>query len=187
MIGYTHSELLAQSFNDLVHPHDCPQYQASLQALRLPTQTKITLEQRLMRKSGSVIWVSVTASLISAKDQPPLLSLIVQDISDSRAQVQRQAEFISTVSHELRTPLTAIQGSLGLLKAGVYDTHSDKGRRMLEIADLECDRLVRLINEILNFEHLRAGEVPLRLQACEVDNLLQQAANSLQAIAQKSL
>lgn len=74
----------------------------------------------------------------------------VEDISERRAIDQIKDEFVSVVSHELRTPLTAIRGSLGLLASGRLGTLQEKGQRMLDIAVANTDRLVRLINDILD-------------------------------------
>jgi len=69
-------------------------------------------------------------------------------------------EFISTVSHELRTPLTSIRGALGLLSAGVMGKVDDKALNLLRIASTNTDRLVRLINDILDLERMDAGRAP---------------------------
>ncbi|STX48928.1 sensory box histidine kinase/response regulator [Legionella hackeliae] len=56
------------------------------------------------------------------------------------------------MSHELRTPLTSIRGSLGLLVSGVMGGFSDKAKKLLEIANNNCERLLLLINDILDIE-----------------------------------
>ncbi|MFE4107274.1 sensor histidine kinase [Almyronema epifaneia] len=184
LTGYSRAELIDRPLADLIVPGDRIEYQASVYTLLTQTQRSLFLERRLQTKPGKVIWVSLQATLVNSPDRPPLLSLIVQDISQHRRREQKQTEFLANISHELRTPLTAIQGSLGLLKAGIYQSHPQKANRMLEIADLECDRLVRLIDEILAFERLQTGQVLLPLQPCYAVSLLEQAARSLHAIAQ---
>lgn len=72
-------------------------------------------------------------------------------------------EFISTVSHELRTPLTAIRGALGLLAGGALGSISDKGRRMVDIAAVNTERLSRLINDLLDIE----GKVAMERVRCD--------------------
>ena len=70
-------------------------------------------------------------------------------------------EFVSTVSHELRTPLTSIRGALGLLSAGLLGEVSEKAANLLRIAVNNSDRLVRLINDILDLERMESGRAPL--------------------------
>ena len=69
-------------------------------------------------------------------------------------------EFISTVSHELRTPLTSIRGALGLLSSGVIGDVDAKAQNLLRIAVTNTDRLIRLINDILDLERMESGRAP---------------------------
>jgi PAS domain S-box-containing protein len=113
--------------------------------------------------------------------------IIVRDISDRHQLDRIKDEFISIVSHELRTPLTAIRGSLGILDAGVLSNEPETSRHMLRVALNNSERLVRLVNDILDLERLESGKVNLVMQSCEVNDLIQQAVESVQAIASGSL
>ncbi len=93
-------------------------------------------------------------------------------------------EFISTVSHELRTPLTSIRGALGLLSAGVMGKVDDKALNLLRIASTNTDRLVRLINDILDLERMDAGSAPLHLRRCYLNEIVQQAADTMSSMAE---
>lgn len=95
-------------------------------------------------------------------------------------------EFVSVVSHELRTPLTSIRGSLGLLASGRLGTFPDKGQRMLEVAVRNTDRLVRLINDILDVERIESGKVSMSKTICNAAELMGQAGEFLQTIAEKA-
>ena len=88
-------------------------------------------------------------------------------------------EFVSTVSHELRTPLTSISGSLGLLVGKVGGELSKPAARLLEIAHSNSERLVRLVNDILDIEKLESGRVAFDLKRVEVRLLTQQAVESI--------
>jgi len=125
-------------------------------------------------------------------------------LADALAQAQRQItqdqsalqkrkqldtlkdEFISTVSHELRTPLTSIRGALGLLSAGVLGKVDDKAQNLLRIASTNTDRLVRLINDILDLERMDAGRAPLHLRRCYLHEIVQQAADTMRSMAEGS-
>jgi signal transduction histidine kinase len=85
-------------------------------------------------------------------------------------------ELLSVVSHELRTPLTSIRGALGLLAGGVLGPLPGKGQRMVEIAVNNTDRLIRLLNDLLDLERMRAGRTLLDLRTCDATELLEQAA-----------
>jgi len=93
---------------------------------------------------------------------------VVRDISERRRVEQMKAEFVSTVSHELRTPLTSIAGSLGLLAGGAAGALPEKAARLIGIAQSNSQRLVRLINDILDVEKLEAGKLEMNLQPLDL-------------------
>src|SRR4029077_593980 len=95
-------------------------------------------------------------------------------------------ELVSVVSHELRTPLTSIRSSLGLLSGGFLGPMPDKGQRMLEIAVSNSDRLIRLINDILDLERVDSGEIRMQRVECSALDLMTQAADAVQAMADRA-
>jgi PAS domain S-box-containing protein len=99
------------------------------------------------------------------------------DISERREVERMKDEFVSVVGHELRTPLTSIRGSLGLLAGGVVGQLDDEASRMIDIAASNTDRLVRLINDILDIERLESGRAELQLERHDAGDLLARAAD----------
>ncbi len=83
------------------------------------------------------------------------------DISERNALDRMKDEFISTVSHELRTPLTSLRAALGLVSGGALNARPEKMRQMMEIAIGNTDRLVRLVNDILDLERIGSGKAEL--------------------------
>jgi PAS domain S-box-containing protein len=115
-----------------------------------------------------------------------VLGGVALDITE-RQQIERiKSEFISVVSHELRTPLTSLQGALSLLECGAVDLNSEWGQRSLEIAVAGVDRLVRLVDDILDLERLESGQISIQIEPCEVAMLLSQAAESMQIMASQA-
>ncbi len=92
-------------------------------------------------------------------------------------------EFISTVSHELRTPLTSIRGALGLLSAGLLGNVDPKAQNLLRIASSNTERLIRLINDILDLERMESGRAPLNLRRCSMYDLAREAVDTMTAMA----
>jgi signal transduction histidine kinase len=93
-------------------------------------------------------------------------------------------EFVSTVSHELRTPLTSISGSLGLLMGKAAGILPEPARRLLEIAYTNSQRLVRLINDILDIEKLESGRVAFDLSRIEVRSLVEKTIEAIRGFAE---
>ncbi len=92
-------------------------------------------------------------------------------------------EFVSTVSHELRTPLTSIAGSLGLLMGTVKAELTKPAARLLKIAHGNSERLVRLVNDILDIEKLASGRVSFDLKRIDIGPLVQQAVEAINDLA----
>jgi signal transduction histidine kinase len=88
---------------------------------------------------------------------------------------QLQDEFVSTVSHELRTPLTSISGSLGLLVGKAAGDLPVTAARLLAIAYTNSQRLIRLVNDILDIEKVESGQVIFNFKRVEVRSLVGQA------------
>jgi signal transduction histidine kinase len=93
-------------------------------------------------------------------------------------------EFVSTVSHELRTPLTSIYASLGLLMGKTAGILPESARRLLEIAYTNSQRLVRLINDILDIEKLESGHVIFDLRRIEVRPLVEKTIEDMRGFAE---
>ena len=109
--------------------------------------------------------------------------LSFRDISQRNALDRLKDEFISTVSHELRTPLTSIRGALGLLSSGILGEVNEKAANLLRIALTNSDRLVRLINDILDLERIQSGREPLAFRPVQLSDIVRQAIGDMQPVA----
>ena len=109
--------------------------------------------------------------------------VIFKDISERREVERVKDELTSVVSHELRTPLASIRGSLGLLESGALSASPEKAQRMIEVAVQNTDRVVRLIDDILDVDHLSSGLVTLNARSCDAAQLVQRAAAVLATVA----
>lgn len=112
---------------------------------------------------------------VLAADDTGEAFLVVRDVSE-RKQVERLKQgFVSVVSHELRTPLTSMHGSLGLLAGRLADELPSRSRELVEVAHRNSERLVRLVNDIVDVQRIGVGGVRLALGPVEVDPLLVRA------------
>jgi signal transduction histidine kinase len=111
------------------------------------------------------------------------VATIMRDISGWKHLDRVKSEFVSTVSHELRTPLTAIRGSLGLLEGGGVTNLPPKALNLLRIARNNCDRLVRLLNDMLDLDKIEAGKLTLRAVPLEPAEVVGAALDELRPMA----
>ncbi|MDX8461986.1 hybrid sensor histidine kinase/response regulator [Mesorhizobium humile] len=98
-----------------------------------------------------------------------------RDITEQKRNAQLKNDFISTVSHELRTPLTSIRGSLGLIAAGVAGELPPKAANLVNIAHNNSERLVLLINDILDMEKIESGVISFKIRQMPVRPVLEQS------------
>ena len=100
---------------------------------------------------------------------------MAEEINSRRRNERLKDDFVSTVSHELRTPLTSIAGSLGLLAGGAAGQMPAPMLRLLKIAHKNSERLVRLINDILDIEKMESGNIVFDLKRVELRALVEQS------------
>ncbi|MBX3175059.1 MAG: hybrid sensor histidine kinase/response regulator [Gemmatimonadaceae bacterium] len=105
------------------------------------------------------------------------------DIEQLKELERLKTDFVSTVSHELRTPLTSMRGALGLMLGGASGDLNPKGRDLLRIALTNTDRLIRLINDILDIEKIDAGHVSIRRDQLKIAPLLESTIAGLDNFA----
>lgn len=141
-------------------------------------------QYRIICSDGSIRWIrDRTFPIKNEAGEIIRIAGIAEDITKQQQIEQIKNEFIGIVSHELRTPLTAIQMSLGLLQTGVYNKNPEKFQRMLNIALLDTNRLVNLVNDILDLERLDSGRITYEKTICHAVDLIEQAVNGMEALA----
>ncbi|MBF2003860.1 MAG: PAS domain S-box protein [Synechococcales cyanobacterium M58_A2018_015] len=185
MLGYSPEELLQMEWQQTLHPDDLDTLQTAYQ--QMLREGKAEVEVRGLRKDGTLFDKQVV--MVTAYDSQQQMSghyCFTKDISDRREIERLKDEFVSIVSHELRTPLTSISGALDLLANGVLQSQPEEAQRMLNIAAGSTDRLVRLINDILDIERIESGKITMTQQACNLADLMTQAVEEMCDMAARS-
>lgn len=113
----------------------------------------------------------------------PSLVVMYRDVTERKAAERAKSEFVSTVSHELRTPLTSMKGALKMASSGLVGEVPDKMKDLLDMANRNTDRLVTLINDILDLEKIEAQKMVYNLEQVDMVEIIEQAieANSFYA------
>lgn len=184
--GRTLAQELGNGWTAGVHPEDL-QYCLDTYTKAFDAREGFQMEYRLRRADGEYRWILDTGRPRYLPDGS-FAGYIGScfDISDRRELEQLKDEFVSVVSHELRTPLTSIQGALDLLAGGALEARPDYARHMLKIAAKNADRLVRLINDILDIERIESGKVTMVKQVCDVAHLMTAAVDTVDSIAKQA-
>jgi two-component system, OmpR family, sensor histidine kinase VicK len=164
---------------------DCYQRMASHIHAALSGQI-VTYENEIALQDGSTRSVSVTyIPHYDAQQQVSGFFALTSDISEHKAIERMKDEFISVVSHELRTPLTSLHSALKILSTGKLGTLSPDGQQFLAIADENTERLVRLVNSVLDLQRIESGAVTMEKAACNAAELMIKAVEAMHAMAQQ--
>jgi len=140
--------------------------------------------EKVMHDDGAVQWLSATKVAMRNNEGATVgLVGITRDITQHKLHERLKEQFISTVSHELRTPATAIMGSLSLVRSGAAGTLPKPAAHLIEIAGNNCQRLVHLINDILDLEKIEAGMMAFDLKPVDVRTLLKQEVEAIESFA----
>jgi PAS domain S-box-containing protein len=189
MLGYELDELRGQPIRTHIQltSADSPQPELSGLALAVPGVNSYVSGEGVCWHSAGTNFPIECASAPIVEDGRIVGAVVTFiDITEERQREQFKDELISVVSHELRTPLTSIRSSIGLLTSGLVGTLPPTGQRMLEIAVTNTDRLIRLINDILDLERVDSGKVNMQRVECDVADLMRHAADGVRAMAERS-
>lgn len=108
---------------------------------------------------------------------------IFRDVSEQRAMLRVKDEFISTVSHELRTPLTSLLGSVGLVASGALGDLSGQASDLMKIARDNGDRLLELINDLLDIEQIASGKMSYQMEVLSLLSVMENAITAHEGYA----
>jgi PAS domain S-box-containing protein len=186
LLGAPADALIGKPVHELLHGgapadracgQDCPLRKAAAPS------SGVSGEDNIFRADGSSFPAEYALTPIRAQGRFSGAVLSFRDISQRYALDRLKDEFISTVSHELRTPLTSIRGALGLLTSGILGETNEKAANLLRIALTNSDRLVRLINDILDLERIQTGREPLAFGTVQLADIVRQAIHDMQPMA----
>ncbi|MGO4915033.1 ATP-binding protein [Pseudogemmobacter sp. W21_MBD1_M6] len=179
------------------HGHDCQTYLQKtfvddvpdLDADEFRAKIATLVDDKVERFQGSIsVWgvpFDISLQLIRPELGDMRCVAVLRDVSERIAIERTKDEFIATVSHELRSPLTSIKGAMGLLLSGAAGDLTDKSRKMLEIAHRNADRLVLIINDILDLEKIAAGQMEFRMEANDLVSVVNEAVIANQQFADR--
>jgi two-component system, OmpR family, sensor histidine kinase VicK len=191
MLGYSPEELLGQNMHALFHHSraDGTPYSAEESLIFSSAQRETPLhvdDDVFWRKNGKQLPVEYVACPLVESERVDGIVVAFTDVTERRRLDRMKDEFIATVSHELRTPLTSLRAALGLVASGALEMRPEKIPQMLDIALANCDRLVRLVNDIVDFERIGSGTLPLHKGEWNAIDLLRRAMDPEKSAAARA-
>ena len=177
LLGYEPGAIkaAASTFQERLHPDDLWPVQNAL-AEHFKQRSPYNVEFRLRCKNGDYRWFLGSGQAVW--DEFGAARRMIGSLMDIHARKTAESlktEFVSTVSHELRTPMTSIIGAIDLVRSGKFGDLNDNATQLLNIASTNGERLVRLINDILDIEKIESGNIKLERRFVDANQLVRNA------------
>jgi PAS domain S-box-containing protein len=183
LTGYSAEELRVRTPIDIVRDGEFEGAQRALAPLVEGRSEAFHVEALIAHRDGHDVPVEIVMQHLASDDGAPQFIALVRDISERRRVDRLKDEFVSAVSHELRTPLTSIRGALGLLAGGALGELPADAVDFAQLAVANTDRLVRLVNDILDMEKIRSGRVTIEMVEQPIGPILARAVGGIEALA----
>lgn len=187
-LGYGDEEILNRfdSWTDLVFEEDRLKVMDEIERHFRGETERFEMIQRMRHKDGHAVFILARAEAVrDEKGQAIRLVGAHTDVTELKRLEQAKSEFTSIVSHELRTPLTAIHGAIGLLNGHYGEELSDQAKSLVQVANNNSNRLILLVNDILDMEKLQSGRMDFDLRPIVLGEFLPQAVENHQAFAKQ--
>jgi PAS domain S-box-containing protein len=187
IFGYSEEELIGQNISKLAaepyrSAHD--RYLANYITTNEAKIIGLGREVEGERANGEHFPMDLAVSEVILDDERMFIG-IVRDITERKEMDRMKSEFVSNVSHELRTPLTSIRGSLGLVTGGAVGDVPEKAQAMIRMAEQNTDRLINLVNDILDMEKLESGSMEFQFDVIDLLDLVRSEIEANQGYAEQ--
>lgn len=187
MFGYKHDEVIGKNIKILMpEPHSQHHDGYLKDYLKTGNRQVIGIGREVegLRKNGKTFPLDLAVSEVNIDNDRHFIGM-TRDITERKRVESLQKDFISTVSHELRTPLTSISGSLGLILGGVAGEISEKAKALLAIANNNSERLIYLINDILDIEKISSGQMQFDFKSTDLVAVVKQSIEANRGYGEK--
>ncbi|MDR3476587.1 MAG: ATP-binding protein [Gammaproteobacteria bacterium] len=184
--GYIADEIVGQPFSKFLSEEGSKAYRPSNELDIANKAGRFEEECWHVRKDGSRFFANVVITALYDSNNN-LIGFVnfSRDLSERIKIAKIKKEFVSVVSHELRTPITSIRGALGLILGGSVGEFSEKSKKLLDIANQNCERLLLLINDILDIEKIEEGKMVFQFNFFDIEKIVLESINANKIYAEK--
>jgi signal transduction histidine kinase len=179
------SEVVGRNVVELHPPEHRAQFALVMsQLMQSGPQDSVFWEQKINLPDHRVLRVHIRP--VFGKDGTYVgAASVMQDVTELVELDEAKSEFISTVAHELRTPLTALKGSLGLMLGGAAGQVEAGVAELMGVAQNNCERLIRLVDDMLDLAKIESGHLSLELEVVSVQERVLRAVRQMRQFAQE--
>jgi PAS domain S-box-containing protein len=180
VLDYTPEELTGRYYIDLIVADDVAHVLNSMESATRDSNTK-PFDARMKRNDGQVVdtlWTSVWSAAEKS------YFCVIHDDTERKTAERMKQEVVAMITHDLRTPLSTIRNFLEMLGAAMYGELTEKGEKMLALADRSSARMLSLINDLLDVEKIKAGMMELSIADTQLASVLEHCAQSVASLAE---
>lgn len=167
------------------HPEDVPQVISYFKKVFRNQKKEFGLEFRIVRPNSQVAWIAERGRVEYAKGKPVKMYGTCIDITQRKLLEQQKEDFLSIASHELKTPVTSIKGHIQLLEESLREEGYHWGATQLKRVDVQIDKLVALINDLLDVTKIQAGKLEFKKEIFDFDQLVEEAVKNMQFLSSR--
>lgn len=186
IFGFSREEALGSSDTELLVPDHMSDRARKIREQLVKNEGGLYSINENVTKDGHIIlceWFNTP--LVDENGDVIGIASLVQDVTERVRIDEMKRDFVSIVSHELRTPLTAIRGALGLILGGATGKAPPKMNEMIKIADDNTQRLLHIINDILDIDKIESGVIEYVFENIPVMELVDKAVTNNNSYAQQ--
>jgi PAS domain S-box-containing protein len=185
LFGYAAAELVGRHMRVLVKPEFHDDFAGRWARIVAERQSETGLIRNPRRDGVEVLCEWTVTPLVNPEGT--IIAIVAQgrDVTAQREAERVKKEFTSTLSHELRTPLTSIIGSLQLINAGIVGDVPKDVAELTGVAERNGQRLLDLINDLLDIEKIESGKLTLNPELVRLDELVRESMLLNKAFAER--
>ncbi|PWT97343.1 MAG: hypothetical protein C5B53_08175, partial [Candidatus Melainabacteria bacterium] len=180
-LGYSEEQLLGRSFHSLLANEDLEKVEKSMSAAKAE-EIEARFETHIKHKEGNEIDLDWSVHWVPFEK---LFFCVGHDISERKEVERLKQQFMGMITHDLRTPLTVVKGYLEMSEAGVFGELNEMGQRQLANAERNTDRMLGLVNDLLDIEKSETGQLQIHQATINLNDLIDQCVKSLAPLAQR--
>lgn len=189
LLGFQESEIIGNQLTKMVRLLDDRENVVSMNdrpvVVALKSNSSVARRLYYGRKDGVLVPVQVTVSPVSFEGKIIGTIEIFRDISKEKEVEKLKDEFVSLASHELRTPMTAVKGFVSMMLEGDFGPIQEKMREPIEAIGMSTDRLITLVNDMLDVTRIESGRIKIESSNFEIRPVVLEAVSGLQPIAKQ--
>ena len=170
-------------YKNCTHPDDVPQIISYFKKVFRNKKKEFGLEFRIIKPDSQVAWIAERGRIEYAKGKPVKMYGTCMDITQQKLLEQQKEDFLSIASHELKTPVTSIKGHIQLLEESLREEGYHWGATQLKRVDIQIDKLVVLINDLLDVTKIQAGKLEFKREVFDIDQLVDEVVKNMQFLS----